>query len=156
MSFWLGLIGIFLLVAFLLGKVGLAFAVAGGVFLWISVARFWSRYKAASNALLAKYTFDRLPESDQQRVTDEVARIMAGPRYPIQDPQGTLEILSPAERCGFYALAMASLGIEPKTGKGWYDVRNPAAQIIGAHREIATVRYQLRSKYRVDVDFDST
>lgn len=156
MSFWFGLIGILLLVAFFLGKVGWAIAVAGGVLLWISMARFWSRYKAASNVLLAKYTFDRLPESDQQFVIDEVARIMAGARHPIQDPQGTLALLSPAERCGFYALAMASLGIEPKIGKGWYDVRNPAAQIIGAHREIATVRHQLRSRYGVDVDLDST
>lgn len=155
MSFWFGLIGILLLVAFFLGTVGWAIAVAGGVLLWISVARFWSRYKAASNALLAKYTFDRLPESDKQLVIGEVARIMAGARYSIQDPKGTLEGSSPAERFGFYALAMASLGMEPKIGKGWYDVRNPYAQIIGARREIATVRHQLRSKYRVDVDLDS-
>jgi len=155
MSFWLGLIGIFLLVAFFLGKVGWALAVAGGVFLWISVARFWSRYKAASNALIAEYTFERLAESDQRRVIDDVARIMVGARYPIQDPKGTLERSSPAERFGFYALAMARLGIEPKIGKSWYDVRNPYAQIIGAHREIATVRHQLRSKYKVDVDLNS-
>lgn len=118
MSFWLGLLGIFLLVTFFLGKVGWALAVAGGIFLWISVARFWSRYKAASNARLAKYTFDRLAESDQRLVIDEVARIMVGARYPIQDPKGTLEQSPPAERFGFYALAMANLGIEPKKWQG--------------------------------------
>ena len=156
MSFWFGLIGIFLLVAFLFGAVGWTIATIGGVLLWISVARFWSRYKAASNALLAKYTFDGLPEPDKQLVVHEAARIMTGAKFPAQDPKGTLERSSPAERFGFYALAMANLSMKPKIGEGWYDVRNPYAQIIGAHREIATVRYQLRGKYKVDVDLEST
>src|SRR3990172_9447097 len=130
MSFWLGWIGLFLLVAFFFGKVGWALAVVGGVLFWISVARFWSRHKAASNALLAKYTFDRLVESDQRLVIDEAVRILDRPTYPIKDPKSTLEQMSPPERFGFYALALASLGIEPKIGKGWYDVRNPYAQII--------------------------
>lgn len=153
MSFWAGFAGIAGIAAFALGKVGWGFAAIGVILLWISIARFWSRYKAASNALLAKHTFEQLPESDKKAVLDEVARIMTtGARYPSQDPHSDLARSSPAERFGFYALGMASLGIPPKIGKGWYEVRNPYAQIIGAHREIATVRRQLRSKYGVDID----
>lgn len=155
MSFWAGLVGIALIAAFVLNKVGWGIAAIGLVLLWISMARFWSRYKAASNALLAKYTFEHLPDSDKEAVIEEVARIMTKAKYPSRDPQADLARSSPAERFGFYALGMASLRIAPKIGGGWYEVRNPYAQIIGAHREIATVRRQLRGKYGVDIDLNA-
>lgn len=157
MSFWAGLVGVALVAAFALGNAGWGFAVVGVILLWISISRFWTRYKAASNALLAKHTFEQLPDSDKQAVLDEVARIMtSGARYPSRDPHSELARASPPERFGFCALGMANLGIPPKIGKGWYEVRNPYAQIIGAHREIATVRRQLRSKYGVDIDLSNS
>ena len=119
-------------------------------------SEFWSRYKAASNVLLAKYTFDEMVDSDKQAVLDEVAKIMAGAKYPIADPHAALAQAAPAERFGFYALAMSSLGMPPKIGHGWYDVRNPYTQIRGAHREFTTVRRQLRRKYGVDIELTSS
>jgi hypothetical protein len=156
-SFWAGFIGIALVVAFAMGKVGWGLATVGVVLLWISIARFWSKYKAASNALLAKHTFEHLSDSEKQAVVAEVGRIMtAGARYPSRDPEADLSRASPAQRYGFYALGMASLGIAPKIGSSWYEVRNPYTQIIGAHREIATVRYQLRTKHGVNIDLGTS
>lgn len=155
MSFWTGVVGIALIAGFAFDRLGWGMATVGAILLWISMARFWSRYKAASNALLAKHTFEQLPDSNKQAVIDEAARIMAGARYPSQDPKVELARMSPAERFGFYALGMASLGIAPIIGTGWYEVRNPYAQIIGAHREIATVRWQIRGKFGVDIDLNA-
>lgn len=156
MSFWAGIVGIALIASFAFGRHGWEMATVGVILLWISIARFWSRYKAASNALLAKHTFEQLPDSDKQAIIDEVVLIMTGARYPSQDPMVELARMSAAARFGFYALGMASLGIAPKIGGRWYEVRNPYAQIIGAHREIATVRWQMCKKFGVDIDLNAT
>jgi len=155
MSFWAGVLGIGLIAGFLFNNTGWLYGSIGAALLWFSIARFWSRYKAASNALLAKYTFEHLPESGKEAVLEEVAKIMTKARFPIKEPEAALAGMQPAARFGFYALAMAGLGIAPKVGTGWYDVQNPYTQTMGAHREFATARHQLHRKYGVDIDLTS-
>lgn len=54
-------------VGLLMGKGSVLLAVIGlACFLW-GITAFWTRYSAARNALLAKFTFDRLPEGELGR-----------------------------------------------------------------------------------------
>lgn len=149
-----GIIGIMLLAGAMLGKIGWGWGVLGAIFLYGSATRFWTKYKAASNAILARHTFDLLSETDRKKVLAEVSAIMSNAKYPSQDPEQKLKSMAPEQRYGFLALGMARIGIAPKIEDGWYDVRNPYAEILGAHREIAWVKHQIRLKYGVDVNLN--
>lgn len=149
-----GLIGIMLLAGAILGKIGWGWGVLGAMFLCWPATRFWARYKPASNAILARYTFDLLSETDRQKVLAAVSTIMSSAKYPSQNPEQELKRMTPEQRYGFIALGMARIGITPKIGDGWYEVRNPYAEILGAHREIAWVKRQIRLKYDVDVNLN--
>ncbi len=72
-----GLIGIMLLAGAILGKIGWGWGVLGAMFLYWPATRFWARYKPASNAILARYTFDLLSETDRQKVLAAVSTIMS-------------------------------------------------------------------------------
>jgi len=143
-----------LLAGALLGKIGWGWGVVGAIFLYWPATRFWTKYKAASNAVLARYTFDLLSETDRNKVLAAVAAIMSNAKYPSQDPEQELKSMAPEQRYGFIALGMARIGIAPKIGGGWYEVHNPYAEILGAHREIAWVKHQIRLKYGVDVNLN--
>lgn len=148
-----GIIGILLLAGAMLGKIGWGWGVLGAIFLYWPASRFWTKYKAASNAVLARYTFDLLSETDRKKVLAAVSAIMSNAKYPSQDPVQELKSMAPEQRYGFIALGMAHIGITPKIGGGWYEVHNPYTEILGAHREIAFVKYQIRLRYGVDVNF---
>ncbi len=152
MSFWFGIAGGFILIGFVLGKIGWAWMILGALLLYVSITRFVTRYKAASNALLARYTFDHLSEPDREKVLTEVSSIMLNAGHEIQESDLLLKDMSPAQRYGFLALGMAGVGIKPKIGGLWYSVRNPYADILGADREIAWAKHQIKNKYSVDVD----
>lgn len=148
-----GIIGIMLLAGATLGKIGWGWGVLGAIFLYFPATRFWTKYKAASNAILAHHTFNLLSESDRKKVLVAASAIMSNAKYPIQDPEQELNSMAPEQRYGFLALGMARIGIAPKIGGGWYDVHNPYAEILGANREITFVRHQIRLRYGVDVNF---
>jgi len=148
-----GIIGIMLLAGALLGKIGWGWGVLGVIFLYWPATRFWSKYKAASNAILARHAFDLLSETDRKKVLAAVSAIMSNAKYPSQDPEQELESMAPEQRYGFIALGMARIGITPKIGGGWYEVHNPYAEILGANREIAFVKHQIRLRYGIDVNF---
>lgn len=148
-----GIIGILLLAGVLLGKISWGWAVLGAIFLYWYATRFWKKYKAASNAILARHTFNLLSELDRKEVLAAVSAIMSNAKYPSQDPEEELKSMTPEQRYGFIALGMARIGITPKLGGGWYEIHNPYAEILGAHREIAFVKHQIRLRYGVDVNF---
>lgn len=149
-----GIIGILLLTGALLGKISWGWGVLGAIFLYLPATRFWTKYKAASNAILAHHTFNLLSESDRKKVLIAVSAIMSNAKYPSQDSEQELNSMTPEQRYGFIALGIARIGIVPKIGGGWYEIHNPYAEILGAHREIAFVKYQIRLRYGVDVNFD--
>jgi hypothetical protein len=148
-----GIIGILLLAGVLLGKISWGWAVLGAIFLYWDATWFWKKYKAASNAILARHTFNLLSELDRKEVLVAVSAIMSNAKYPSQDPEEELKSMTPEQRYGFIALGMARIGITPKLGGGWYEIHNPYAEILGAHREIAFVKHQIRLRYGVDVNF---
>jgi TPR repeat protein len=148
-----GIIGILLLAGVLLGKISWGWGVLGAIFLYLPATRFWTKYKAASNAILAHHAFNLLSESDRKKVLVAVSAIMSNAKYPSQDPEQELNGMAPEQRYGFLALGMARIGIAPKIGGGWYEVHNPYAEILGAHREIAFVKHQIKLRYGVVVNF---
>lgn len=133
------------------GKGSWALAIIGlsGV-LW-GITSFWTRYSAARNALLAKLTFDRLNEDDARGRVTEKAREIAG--------VSTLEMIatfSPAQQYGFYAMAMASLGLQPAlSGEKWFWVSNPYKSVRGAEPEIASAKNYFHKKYGVLIDLNT-
>lgn len=149
-----GIIGILLLAGVLLGKIGWGWGVLGAIFLYWPATRFWAKYKAASNAILARHTFGLLSEIDRKKILAAVSTIMSNAKYPSQDPEEELKSMTPEQRYGFIALGMARLGITPKIGGGWYEIHNPYAEILDARREIAFVKHQIRLRFGVDVNFD--
>ncbi len=137
-------------VGLVMGKGSWLLAIGGLVcFLW-GITAFWTRYSAARNALLAKLTFDRLEEGESRGLVTSKAREIAG--------VSTLEMLatfSSAQRYGFYALAMVSLGFPPAlSGEKWFVVRNPYRAVRGAKPEIASARHYFYKKYGVSIAFD--
>jgi hypothetical protein len=132
-----------------LGKGSWFLAILGlGGFLW-GIAAFWTRYSAARNALLAKLTFDRLEEGGARGRVSEKAREIAG--ISLLEMTATF---SPVQQYGFYALAMASLGVPPAlSGEKWFMVSNPYRAAQGAEPEIASARNYFQKKHGVLIDF---
>jgi len=53
---------------------------------------------------------------------------------------------------GFYALAMASLGLPPALpGERWFPVSNPYRAALGADPELASAKHYFRRKYGVEI-----
>lgn len=142
-----GLIG-----AWLYGYVSWWIAAIGVLIGWWSFRRFRARYEAASNALLAKHTFDAMSPDDTSIIMAEVRNVVATGAIPDRDPEATLKILPEAALFGFVALAMARLKIPPKVGDGWYSVNNPYVAILGAERELAFVQDQLLRQFGIVVN----
>ena len=62
---------------------------------------------------------------------------------------------SPAQFYGFYALAMASLGMPPALpGEKWFVVGNPYKAVRAAEPEIASARNYFQKKYGVSISFN--
>jgi hypothetical protein len=154
MSYWFGIIGFLLLVGVFFGKIGWGWGLLGALLLFSSGTRFWTKYKAASNAIIARYTYHSLSEREREMVLASVTELMSTAQYPIKDPEEALRNMSPEQKYGFFALGMAHVGIAPKIGDGWYAVSNPYAEILGAQREIAWVKHQIRLKHGVDIAFE--
>jgi len=65
-------------IGLLMDKGSVLLAVVGLVcFLW-GITAFWTRYSAARNALLAKFTFDQMEQADVRGRVAEKARELAG------------------------------------------------------------------------------
>lgn len=155
MVFWFGMFGFLLVIGALSETIHWGWSILGLTFIYSSMTLFRQRYKAASNAIRAKYTFDLLSESDRDEVMESVSNLMSTVKYPARDSEDTLNFMRPEQRYGFIALGMSRIGILPKIGNEWYEVHNPFSEILGAHREIAWVKHQIKRKYGVDVNFDN-
>lgn len=137
-------------IGLLMGKGSFLLAAVGLIcFLW-GITTFWTRYSAARNALLAKHTFDQLEEGDARRQVGTRAREIAG--------VSTLEMqatFSAAQLYGFYAIAMASLGVPPALpGERWFSVSNPYRAVLGAEPELASARHYFQKKYGVEISLN--
>jgi len=109
------------------------------------------KYRAALNALLAKYTFQSLDDKSKARIIKQTEIILA--TGGIRNPTERVSRIEERERYVFYALAMAELGIYPAlSGEGWHLIKNPFVALVNAEREIWMAQNHLRKAHGVDVD----
>lgn len=124
-----------------------------GIYFIFHVKRHGSRVGAAKNALLAKYTFSHLDSEKQLKVLDRTRHILES--GGIRNASERLQNLPQRERYGFYALAMAELGIPPCVGnEAWQYVKNPFVALIRADSHIKAAQNDLKNKYDVEITLE--
>lgn len=122
-----------------------------GLVVLFKVKSGFSKYKAAQNALLAKYTFATLDANSQKRVVDQTKSILSA--GGISGGEERVSRLEDRERYGFYALAMAELNIPPALGGyDWQFVKNPFVALLNADAQIQSAKRQLSKSDGVEVD----
>ena len=112
----------------------------------------FTRWKAAMNIVLGKYTYDLLDEQTKTKVREKVNEIATRNGWRSHD----IEIKrSEASKFGCYALAMAELGIKPaapQVANNWNFVKNPFTAINPTHKYIPQFALQLREKTIVAIE----
>lgn len=107
-----------------------------------------NNYGAVRNSFLAKYTFDRLTEDQQQKVQEQTEELIIRGGGGIQI-SGHYEMVM----YSFYALGMGELGIAPALpGEKWDYVKNPLLGVHGAKSQIQAIKHQIENKHKVSID----
>lgn len=92
-------------------------------FLLLKAKASFSRWKAAHNVVLAKYTYEQMEPWVQSNIRLRVNEICERTGWPIERLDQ-----NEAYKYGCYALAMAELGIPPLAlNEAWNFVKNPYA-----------------------------
>lgn len=127
----------------------IVFLLSAAVMLYLSRRQMSNnkRLGAAFNLLLAKYTFDRLSEADQEKV-EKRANEIAGVAI-----QGHVNGFNgEVEKYGWYALTMNELGIQPAVQhQRWNKVKNLSAAILPGDPYLDMATRYLKQKFNVDV-----
>lgn len=94
------------------------------VFIFLKISSGMKRQRQVLNIVYANYTFQQLDDDEKNAVIAVVLDILR--RGRISNAEQRLENFDDLQRYGFYALAMAELGIHPAIGKyDWAHVSNP-------------------------------
>ncbi len=105
------------------------------------------RYSAALNVVLAKVTFERLLPTKQAEVNSKAHEILA--RLMTRPPE-TFE--TEVHRFGWYALAMAELGIQPAFEEPrWILIPNPFLAVVPGDPAFKRIVKYLKRKYGIDI-----
>jgi hypothetical protein len=129
----------------------------GAVVLWIlflviiPIRSSYSKYQAALNVLLAKYTYEKLERSNQAAVVNKTKQILLMGGF--SNPAERLDNMNSKERYGFFALAMGELRIKPAlSGYDWYYIENPFIALYKADNELWMAKNQLKTSHDVEID----
>lgn len=126
-------------------------AVIVGLFVAFKVKSAFTKYRAALNALLAKYTYQSLDLETQQKVKKQTEKILSAGGF--RDAAEELARLEERERYGFYALAMAELGIPPSLpGEHWQFIKNPYVALLNAENQIGAAKIHFQKSHGVEVE----
>jgi hypothetical protein len=118
------------------------------LFVLLRIKSAFTKYKAALNALLAKHTYQNLDLAAQQKVQVQTRIILFKGGF-----RDSAQQLEDREKYGFYALAMAELGISPSLpGESWQYIKNPFVALDNAENQIATAKIHLQKSHGVAVD----
>ena len=122
-----------------------------GLFVLLRIKSAFTKYRAALNALLAKHTYQDLDLESQQKVRVQTQIILF--KGGFRDASQAIEQLGDRERYGFYALAMAELGIPPSLpGESWQYIKNPFVALNNAGIQIGNAKIHLQKAHSVAVD----
>lgn len=121
-----------------------------GIFSALNPFTFSTKYYAAWNALMAAYTFERLPPEQKQQVIDKVVEIESSilrRPVPFNEIVGNL---SKAQLNHFFSLAMMNVSIRPALGTDlWFEVKNPHVDLLGGEEVLASTRHKLEKQFGV-------
>lgn len=114
---------------------------------------FGRKHKAAWNALMASYTLLHLTEDQQQLVLSRVSDILESRlKQTIEDilkHNGRIVFLN------FVVYGLSEEDIPPALGSaGWFWIKNPFVECIGAESMIKFQKQELERKYGVQFDLD--
>lgn len=130
----------------------LLITIALAVGAWAAL-KYWGytkRHAAAMNVVLAKCTFEQLPRDKQAQVEKKAHEILA--RLMTRPPA---EFQAEVHRFGWYALAMAELGIFPALEeRKWNYVSNPFFAVLPGHSSFKVICEYMKRKHGVDVSID--
>ncbi len=133
-----------------MSTLGYIAAFIAAVFVFFRIKSGFNKYRAAMNALLAKHTFSVLGPSEQLRVVNQAKQILVAGRA---GDGSMLDRAPDREKFGFYALAMAELGIQPALpGQEWSLVRNPFVALTNAATQIRTAQMALERDHGAKID----
>ena len=124
-----------------------------GLLGFIHFKRFSSKFKAAMNALLAKYTFESLDTEIQEAIiVQKKIILMRDGLFRASNVESHMLEFTEKEKFGFYALAMSELGILPALSDyDWYYVRNPFVALLNADHEIKMAQRHFIKSEGIDI-----
>lgn len=134
-----------------MSTLSIAIIVVIGLIVLFKVKSGFSKYKAAQNALLAKYTFETLDANCQTRVLGQTKSILSA--GGISSGEERMSRLEDRVKYGFYALAMAELNIPPAlAGYDWQFVKNPFVALLNADTQIQAAKRQVNKSDGIEID----
>lgn len=120
------------------------------VYFLIRYVLFVKRFSAAMNVILAKYTFSCLSESERLRVerrAEEILHRLLKGRFN--------GYWGEVDRFGWFALAMAELGIQPSVnGERWSYVRNPFFAVSFGDRVFSRICEYMKRKHGIEISIN--
>lgn len=108
------------------------------------------RYMAAKNALVAKYTFERLVDDEKEEVDKRILSLLIEGGIPLSKAENHKNRLRETQYFGMAALAMSKLRIKPALTDilykdEWEHVQNP---LVGyAEKEISMAVSEVQRKH---------
>ena len=118
-----------------------------GLYIWLKASNWLKRNAAANNVILAKYTFLQLSVTDRERVHAHAVKIInaSGGKFT--------RFTEETSQYGWYALALAELGIPPALpDQHWCLVRNPYLAIFPRDPMLKAVSSFFRKRYDAHVE----
>lgn len=122
------------------------------LFLYFRFKVGFDRWKAAHNVVVAAYTYANLSPETQESVRERTEEILLKSGW-----RGNTRRLEQDQTAmyGWYALAMAELGIAPLALLDtWNHVRNPFIAISAGHKDVVSVASQLKKATGVEISID--
>jgi hypothetical protein len=115
------------------------------------------KYGAAQSALIAKYTFSQLTESNKNLIRITAREVLREGGIPLDKIGEYIDKMRESERYCLYSMAMAVVGIKPAL-KGvlyndeWYHISNPFAALINADKQIKIAQYEINNRHNIHID----
>lgn len=121
------------------------------IYVFIRFFRASVKHSAVQNAFLAKYTYERLSESEKQNVKKQTLDIMKRGGM-LEEDFGTM-----CEMCeySFFGLAMNELGIKPAlSNEEWHHVKSPYMALHNSDHQVQVVTNHLLKKHSVSINME--
>lgn len=106
---------------------------------------------AVQNAFLAKYTYQRLSDSQKQEVKKQTLDILRRSGMLKEDFEFMCEML----RFSFFALAMNELSIKPAlSNEEWHYVKNPYMTLHNSDHQVEVIKKVLLKRHNVTIEME--